>query len=188
MDFHTMRIPSKPPDMKANQAYAYIAGIIDGEGSLTLQHSQDKKGYSHGVVARLQICNTSYDLILFLKKWLEKMAKGPITIVCVERTRTSNKKIWRIMVNSKMKLRRILLRVMPFLIIKRKQADIIMHFVNRGLYVKVKDYGSKCLYADIEYMMTEMHRLNRRKKKSGDCVTTNTQDVARATMIESEPQ
>jgi len=45
---------------------SYLAGLVDGEGCFYLAHSKNSKGYIHKQ-PRLIVCNTNYDIMLWLK-------------------------------------------------------------------------------------------------------------------------
>ena len=170
-----MVIPSKPKST-SKLKYAYLAGFIDGEGSFTLQHYKDKKGHSKGVYAIIQLCNTNYEVMVFAKELMEKIARGKISFFCSETTSVQKKKIWRIKTKKKDYVRRILIRMCPLLIVKKRQAEIILKYLDKGMYAKVKNYGvDQALHPDIQWMISEIKRLNRCVKRG--CVTTNTQNI-----------
>jgi hypothetical protein len=171
--------------MTSKQTYAYLAGLIDGEGSFTLHHYINKKtGYSHGVRAMIQLCNTSYEVMAFSKYWFDKMTGMETCLFSTEKT-INSKKIWRIKIADKTRIPKILKRIKPFLIIKKRQAELLYKFCLTGKYAKVKEYGVKNgLNPRIAWMVNEVKRLNR----SGDYVTTNTQNTSIEVKIESDSQ
>jgi hypothetical protein len=93
------------------QDQAYIAGIIDGEGCFQLSKS------ANGYRPSLQISNTRYTLIEYLKKHL----KGSISKT---HRNPKHRPIWRLHVNPN-DLRNIIEEVAPFLVIKKQQAVLI---------------------------------------------------------------
>ena len=90
---------------------AYIAGIIDGEGCVGVH-----KGKGNSLVPRVQIANTQMNLLTWL---LERIGTGYI-----HRTEyTSNY----------YDVKPLLEATLPYLIIKKKQAELVLEFLNLRL-------------------------------------------------------
>lgn len=124
---------------------AYLAGIIDGEGSIILY----KRG--KGAALRLSVANTNPELI----RWCVSMA-GVGNVVRKESDNPRHKSSYLWLVNSQAAAS-VLEQIVVYLVIKVRQAEIAIEFQNR---LKVP-----CHKADKEWQKqwrTEMRVLNRR--------------------------
>lgn len=98
---------------------AYIAGLLDGEGTVCLAARKDKDCRNHFFYPRVQISNTSLDL---LDRVLEITGNGYVT-------RSSSPEgqkpgyVWKI---GARQARYILPQVLPYLVLKRRQAEIVI--------------------------------------------------------------
>jgi hypothetical protein len=112
---------------------AYIAGIIDGEGCIYIAKIKYRKklgGYRYR--AEINVTNTKKELIDFLHR------KIPISWICSRqqytkyKTSFKSKKVKRVfimrVVNQK-QLKNILLDILPYLILKKKNAKNMLHFL-----------------------------------------------------------
>jgi len=101
---------------------AYIAGIIDGEGNISL-HMYDGKGRTTKVLRpRVGVTNTSLELL----EWLRKV----IGFGYIDRHKESSehKDTWRYGLYSVNDIRRLLEDILPYLVVKREQAELLLTF------------------------------------------------------------
>ncbi len=107
--------------MWTNESLNYLAGILDGEGSIGIEHlSPCKNRVKDYYTCRLCVINTSLTLV----NWLKDNFKGQINI----RKRVANLKIcyrWHIFGTE---LENVLRAVEPFLKLKRKQAQLVLQY------------------------------------------------------------
>ena len=107
--------------MWTNETLNYLAGILDGEGSIGIEHlSPTKNRIKDYYVCRLCVINTS----LVLVNWLKERFKGQINI----RKQIANHKIcyrWHIFGSD---LEAMLKAVIPFLKIKHQQAQLVIQY------------------------------------------------------------
>ena len=96
---------------------AYVAGIIDGEGTITVV----KNGQTSSL--RVSVCNTNEWLI----NWLRFSFGGSVYKF---RKIEKNKQAWQWMLTCR-KARDFIVLVMPYLQIKRPQAELAIQFQNR---------------------------------------------------------
>jgi hypothetical protein len=96
--------------------WAYLAGIVDGEGSICA-HS-DRRGYLHNYPA-LHISNTDPRLI----EWILDRFGGSILLM----TKNRNRPFTHIMWTGK-RMEPVLVGVLPFLVIKKEQAETALSF------------------------------------------------------------
>lgn len=100
---------------------AYIAGIVDGEGSLTIHAQKEPSGIYH-FHAKLSISNTNEKLMIWLKNNLligysyKTKRKQPHNDVYT----------YTISANG---LRWLLPQIRPYLVLKKEQADLILEYL-----------------------------------------------------------
>ena len=122
---------------------SYFAGIVDGEGSIGIAKC---KGESNGYIRQYRyrpffsITNTHLPMLQYLKKHF-----GGSIAYSDERTQCYN------MTFSANKIREILPELIPYLLIKKKQAEIVLEFLNRmkktvfsSISDELYDFYEKC--------------------------------------------
>jgi len=107
---------------------AYIAGIIDGEGTIGIAKGKDTKA-KRGISYRLfvSVANTDHKLL----DWLQQ-TDGAGTIVFNDRS-SFNKKwspIWKWTISSCASAQ-LLNRILPWLVMKKPQAELALEFYSR---------------------------------------------------------
>lgn len=133
-------------DATMNEKAAYTAGIIDGEGSIQIRknHYKTAAGIKESYCLRVRVVNTDKVLI----DWLVRVYGGNTYEDC--RKASKNEKHlfdWNMHSNAAYSF---LQQVYPFLVIKRKQAQVAFDFMCREWY----DTG--------ESHYVEMRELNRK--------------------------
>jgi len=98
---------------------AYIAGIIDGEGSLTI-HKQRTGG--KGYVAKLDMGNTHKGVVTYLQNLFPGTVKKYIK-------ESPYKDVWYWRIHAS-KIRELLPQIYPYLIIKKKLAKLYLEYLN----------------------------------------------------------
>jgi hypothetical protein len=130
---------------------AYLAGIIDGEGSIHI--CRPKRG---GLYPRIGISNTSKNLI----KWLhKKIGSGCIHIFHA----TETHRICYYLTIEKVEIvKEILERILPYLIVKQNHAETMLEFINLRQQHEVHN----TCYTERELTLYfELKKLNRRRIK-----------------------
>ena len=133
----------------STEKIAYVAGIIDGEGSIFLGTQRHGRLLCPGI----HISNDDEKMIRFCKEVLEC---GWV----VERkpSRTRLKKSWALGLAGKEKIVKTLIMIRPFLITKQKQADLLFEFCSNKLELRR-------LYIDRDYeIYRALKKLNSKKK------------------------
>jgi len=103
----------------SKEDWSYIAGFVDGEGSLMLSPTPKSKWCPFQ--PRLRISNTNLDVI----KWLQQKIGGFIKT----REETNNRKqIWYLVVNGT-KLLPVLENMLPYLKVKKKHAELLIRYI-----------------------------------------------------------
>ena len=126
---------------------AYIAGIIDGEGSLMVYPFKSKDGYTI-YQARLTVGNTKKELIDYLEK---TTGIGRVRVSHTPRGKPFY--YWALHGNN---IRKFLPGILPYLLLKRKQAGLLLE------YLSIVKVGYRHLQGDDRRVgiASEMHRLN----------------------------
>lgn len=144
--------------MSDKAKYGYLAGIIDGEGCITIGAGRRNDCINYNAIILVQ--NTSKELI----DWLQKYFGGYVYLSKKETDKNKAAWMWRITKQKEVEL--ILLAVLPYLVIKREQAKILLSFVRLPSGKNPEVRGK--LYNQIRLLNTR-----------GKSVTTNTQDLSK---------
>ena len=111
-----------------NTEAAWLAGFLDGEGCFAIYIQKRSSGiYYH---PRVQATNTSQEVLETIK-----MMTGCGCIVSPEKTVEHWKPIHTWIVNNHQYSRAVLEAVLPYLRVKRKQAEILIEFIDCKLEV-----------------------------------------------------
>ncbi len=101
---------------------AYAAGIIDGEGTIVIEKSHDRKSRGH-IRYRMQVSVTNTNPVLI--EWLHDKFNGSTYSFAYDNGKHKDMLIWRI---SSDKASDFLNAVMPFLKLKKLQAKLAIEF------------------------------------------------------------
>lgn len=107
------------PRIMSDTEAAYLAGILDGEGSVMLQHRGEAIGMGLG------ICNTDQSLFSWIMQTVQCGS------VCKRRAETEKHKVcafWRV---SGAIAEKVLRQIRPYLVIKAERADLAVAFQER---------------------------------------------------------
>jgi len=126
---------------------AYLAGIIDGEGCISLSKSHKNDRYYYRL--QLTITNTSAEL----KQWLEDKFGGRIRTSYARSNNRSDILHWTVSGNQ---CQWLLRQVLPYLIIKKPQAEL-------ALMMNINPYGGTArwnsIYTEEEESLREKIRI-----------------------------
>jgi hypothetical protein len=143
----------------------YLAGFLDGEGCLTIGRAR-REGYRSGwtYVALMMVSNTD---LAGLECIAEMSGNGKIQLQD-KRGKPTHKTLYRLIFGAK-QIRHLLPQVQPHLLIKRRQAELLMAFLDlkeSGQY-RTDEYWREC-----ERLRAEIRGLNVRglKDASADAV------------------
>lgn len=144
--------------MSDKTKYSYLAGIIDGEGCLTI--GAGRKGNVINYNSVIMIASTSEKLI----KWLQQNFGGNYYKSSRVNEKWKQAYIWRYL--KKKDIEKLLLAVLPYLIIKREQAITLLEFVRLPRHMENTEKRQ------------ELHeRMRELNKRGNDSVTTNMQEI-----------
>jgi hypothetical protein len=109
--------------MKVTYA-AYLAGIIDGEGTITItRHRQYQR--PHWVCKTfLTVSNTNSKL---MRELVNRHGGAVGTIIHRDNSNRRNEMYWRLMAHEKIRV--VLQACLPYLVIKKQQAGIMLAFI-----------------------------------------------------------
>lgn len=109
---------------------AYLAGIIDGEGTIFLQiDTRNNKNYRTWSVS---VANTDKTLI----DWLQSNFGGKVNSWANDRPRFGKKQLWRWYLGRKERILPLLSDILPYLIIKREKAEMAVKELSTVVSVK----------------------------------------------------
>jgi len=138
---------------------AYTAGIIDGEGCINLSRSKSKKcknGYT--VQLLVAVGNTNEWLI----QWLHFRYGGHMQYHKEMKLRWKDKWIWQIKCRQASSFLELIL---PYLKIKRPQAELGIAFQQAKKWCSSKTSGAKAIE---EAQLILMHKFNKRGKQGDE--------------------
>lgn len=152
-------------------AFAYLAGIIDGEGTITVKESGKLKvKRAYHITPSVVIVNTSEDLINWIHLFLSEQMIGHY--IHQKKERLNRRKIYRVIVKGSSRVLKLLEKVHEFLIIKKRQSEIIQELCKRKL---VRDHIRTQSEVDSDRKVLEQIRMINRRLLSSE--TTRFQPV-----------
>lgn len=104
---------------KAYRHCAYLAGLLDGEGNIGVYRSKNAKGY-WGYAVNLNVANTDRRLMRYLVQQFGGVFHTKPTGFLWEPN------------GGKDRIQEILNSVLPYLVIKRQQAELVLGFIGLG--------------------------------------------------------
>lgn len=111
----------KQSRMSSEADLAYMAGIIDGEGSLVARNYWAPRSTHPAVVCRLRVFNTNRGLIDWIaERWPGRIYHGKII---------PHQKIVWVWETKALRARNLVLQIFPYLKIKQRQAEILIELI-----------------------------------------------------------
>ncbi len=158
---------------------AYLAGIIDGEGTVTIARWKPPvaKLFPYDFYQRVIVSNTSEELLVWIQ---QNFTIGKASYQRRPPPRTGTKPVYRISFDSR-HVKHLLRAILPYLIIKRRNAELLLAFprpsdtwVGRGADGRqLTKYQSRVrgvvghrtpeMYAEQERIWREIRELNKAK-------------------------
>lgn len=112
---------------------AWLAGFLDGEGTIGISRTNGKNWKHPYLRPAVQAPNTD-------RRAIDRMAEiiGAVTgkppAICVANKGEGNwKKAWRVRVSTQWELLLLLPAIMPYLVLKKRQAELCLDFCKRRL-------------------------------------------------------
>lgn len=133
----------------------WLAGIIDGEGTISIwreRRPKNRSGYRYRAV--VEVYNTNRDLIAAVLA----MADGFTTVKYMPKPTDNHKQCFKVVWNRRA-IPRLLEMIQPHLVAKRKQADIVLRFCEE---LENAPMRASQVHEILEGMWAEVKELNRR--------------------------
>lgn len=111
-------------------AWPYVAGILDGEGTIALCFYRQKERPSEYVRLEVRINNTDFRLI----KWLMHNFGGRFQAQANDRGFKNTRTLYSWYLSGKANKEKFLLGILPHLQLKREQAQIALEFLKLGAH------------------------------------------------------
>jgi hypothetical protein len=137
--------------------WAALATLFDGEGCITILRNE-RKGTDLLVqfTVRLDVANTNGD---WLKAWKLRVEKGNLFLY--EQTERKWKDRYNWVINKKADVVYILKRILPYLIVKREQAQIALDLIENKIIVP---FGTRAWERPGELELTRRENLYNRMR------------------------
>lgn len=129
------------------KALSYVGAIIDGEGSIFISKIITKSNKLN-LRLNISVANTCKELISFL----DKRFKGNVTKINSKQANRQNYWVWRIWKNEDIII--FLEKIIPYLIIKRKQGELALEFAKSRLNI-LKKPRNELHYKNSDYKIYE---------------------------------
>ena len=138
------------------EVLGYIAGFIDGEGTIGLRRSVEtrdgrslgRSGWYHPII---RVTNTNQDVIYFIQYWLG----GGITVI---EPKENTQKAYCLSWGSQDGVEAVIKAVINFLIVKRPQAEMLLAWLEKHRQ-KITDYDWDAFYK------SEFNKINARGRQ-----------------------
>lgn len=166
--------------MQGNQRqavlWAYLAGLIDGEGSFVIQKTAVEK------IAKSCKSKTTKYLAYFC---IGMVDKAPLELIqetigsgkVYEERVPERRSIWRIRFAGRIKLMPFIKNLLPYLIVKKKQAELMLEFCENWSSPK-NENGKRAQVSEKELQRREDAYLKMRKLNAvGAAATTKSRSI-----------
>ena len=138
---------------------SYIAGFLDGEGSISLTATKRKSGRCNYTV-RICIGNTNFDVMTWISERVDKPLE-PVDLPRIDRRGIRlNMAFYRLVIQDFGAIEVLLQMLLPYLIVKKHQAELALKWVSHQLYSAINHEYSGEELAIIE----EFKHINRGTK------------------------
>jgi len=108
--------------------HAWLAGLIDGEGSIDIIKRYSKRSLQPSYVARLQLGMTDKDTIIRARE-IAETGRIYVRRQHADRNKFPNQKTYYVWVATTQQTATVLQRCLPFLYTKRKRAEIALTLI-----------------------------------------------------------
>ncbi len=125
---------------------SYIAGIIDGEGSIHIVTDKNKRLNRLRLKPEISISNTKIELLEYLKDNI------PMSFIISKKQRNNykhsfkfskTKVIYELRITSYSQLKQTLPFLIPYLLIKKEQAQLMLNYLNYRTSISKRRYTNK---------------------------------------------
>jgi len=102
----------------------YLAGMLDGDGGISLSLKKDKR-HLNQMVATIQYTNTSKEML----DWIQNKLQGVGCIHVSNKKTKKSKEGYSYMIWTPVIIEKLLFTLLPYLIIKKEQAKIMIDYL-----------------------------------------------------------
>jgi hypothetical protein len=142
---------------------AWLAGIADGEGHLSLKSYRGRQGQPC-VQGVFTVGNTNLDLMIEVRRIVAGLT-GEKRTLYLQKRHDQAKDLWSIQVLSMRGLKLCCEAMLPYLVAKKRQAEIILEFVQIGRsYGNIRTGRNVNISQRRHPLLLEIRALNRRGK------------------------
>jgi intein/homing endonuclease len=141
-----------------NEELAWLAGIMDGEGTIRIAAKKLKNSVNHWVF--IQVVNTNEELMMRVIELFKILGANPYVWVKPETLKW--KQAWQISIQGMGKAEPLLKALKPYLVAKRRHTELVLAFIDsRKVLGKIVRGGGNRSYSDEELsMLNELKRIN----------------------------
>jgi hypothetical protein len=145
------KIRNRKPHQYEREQLAYSAGVIDGEGCISLFKMTTKEGRIRCLAPKITIANTQREILDYCKKVLG----GYMT---KRSDRGARKEIYFLIITGWQSIFLALAKVAPFLVGKKRRAELLMNYLEIH-YTRFRRTG---FTGEELKICDELHKLNKR--------------------------
>lgn len=151
---HYLR-PKRIEDLQHDDK-VYVAATIDGEGTITVSVKKNNADPERGgapLTPLIGISNTKKELI----DWLHSILFGSTMRTSKKDVKRNRKAVWAVQVARLLDVKALLEQVLPYLKVKRRQAELVLQFCNLRLKDTWATYNPRLFE-----IAKEVRKLNRK--------------------------
>lgn len=112
--------------------YAWLAGIVDGEGCLTIFRRTNKSSSKKEIVSPAASATITNTNVLMLEKCMKIFDENGIIYSFVNPRNSATRKVMRIQIRNYVSLKKFVSIIKPYLIAKAKQLNILEEFLEEA--------------------------------------------------------
>lgn len=148
--------PVAPLPLLTEGEKGYIAGYLDGEGTITLLWKKSREG--HGYSPMVLFTNTNQESM----EWIRAKIGGNLIVFKKVRDNKKWRTLYTLRTGSVLHIQQLLKMLLPYLIIKRKHAELMLEFCNsRANGSSGRNHGYTSTDIDIFNRFAELRRERR---------------------------
>lgn len=157
----------------------YLAGVLDGEGSFSCYHIRYKSNRLYGgkrrqyggITKNVMVHNTNQSIVEACRDIISAIVGEPARFRKENRLTTTGKEVWYVWVSGGRQLRKLLPTITPYLVGKRRQAELMLRLLNRKPF-------SRTTPEELDIVRHIVHLNNKSRKP--ESLETNTLDTQQA--------
>lgn len=168
--------------MPTKEELAYLAGLWDGEGTITIFKNRSNNGYEK-LCPTLGIVNTDLEIINAVLSILDKLKVSFHIFEKEGKKKDKHKLCYQLTSRNSRYIEVVLQAMLPYLRGKKSQAELVLRFVKKRIVLKDKVKSNRQMQYDPSDYQTELQlrRLNRRGPEPSETkgLTPSGDDIVR---------